>query len=304
MRRTALLMALLLSVFSLALAQGYKGQGRAAGLVTDEAGNPLEGVKVKLFSVKAQSGFETTTNAKGEWKALYIRGGTWNIDFEKEVYLPKKISAELKEHDRNDRIEIKLVKIEGFVISEALKESVNKGNQLFDEQKYEEAARVFEDIVAKDPNAYILNKNIGNCYFQLQDYELAEQYYLKVLEKEPQNAEIMMLIGNTYSNRKDQVKALEWYGKIDIQKITDPTALFNIATFFFSQSNFEEALKYCRRAVEIQPDSTDALYLTGLVNLSLGNKQEAIAAFESYLKLDPDSEKAAQVRSFLEFLKK
>ena len=304
MRRIALLMTLLLTVLSLALAQGYKGQGKALGVVTDEAGKPLAGVKIKFFSVKAQSGFETTTNAKGEWKALYIRGGTWNIDFEKESYLPKKLAAEFKEFDRNPPVEVKLTRIEGFVILEALKEGVDRGNRLFDEQKYEEAARVFEDLAAKDPNAYILHKNIGNCYFQLQNYELAEQHYLQVLDKEPDNAEIMMLIGNTYSNRSDQAKALEWYGKIDILKITDTTALFNIANSLFSRSNFEEALKYGRRALELQPDSTDALYLTGLVSLNLGNKQEAIGAFERYLKLDPDSEKAAQVRSFLEFLKK
>jgi tetratricopeptide (TPR) repeat protein len=289
---------------SLALAQGYKGQGRVSGIVTDEGGKPLEGVTVKLLSVKAQSGFETKTNAEGEWKALYVRGGTWEIDFEKEVYLPKKISVDIKEHDRNPRIEIRLVKMEGFVISESLKARVNEGNQLFDAQKYEEAAQVFERIVAEDPNALILNKNIGNCYFQLQKYDLAEQSYLKVLEKEPENAEIMMLIGNTYSNRGDQAKALEWYGKIDIQKITDPTALFNIASSFFSQSSFAEALKYSRRAVEIKPDSTDALYLTGLICLNLGSKAEAIDAFEGYLKLDADSERARQVRSFLEILKK
>jgi len=288
----------------LALAQGYKGQGRVSGIVTDEGGKPLEGVTVKLLSVKAQSGFETKTNAKGEWKAVYVRGGTWEIDFEKEVYLPKKISVDIKEHDRNPRIEIRLVKMEGFVISESLKARVNEGNQLFDAQKYEEAAQVFEQIVAEDPNAVILNKNIGNCYFQLQKYDLAEQSYLKVLEKEPENAEIMMLIGNTYSNRGDQAKALEWYGKIDIQKITDPTALFNIASSFFSQSSFAEALKYSRRAVEIKPDSTDALYLTGLICLNLGSKAEAIDAFEGYLKLDADSERARQVRSFLEILKK
>src|SRR4030042_5904993 len=114
MRRTAILTALLLSAFSLALAQGYKGQGRASGLVTDEAGNPLEGVKVKLFSVKAQSGFETTTNAKGEWKAYYIRGGVWNIDFEKESYVPKKLAAEFKEFDRNPPVEVKMARIEGL----------------------------------------------------------------------------------------------------------------------------------------------------------------------------------------------
>lgn len=304
MRRSVLLLALVLSAVSLARAQGYMGQGRVNGIVTDEAGQPLEGVKVKLFSVKAHAGFETSTNAKGEWKAVHIRGGTWNIDFEKGSYYPKMISVELQENARNSRIEIELAKMEGFVVSDSLKERVNDGNRLFDEGKYEEAARIFEDLAAQDPNAYILYKNAGNCYFSLQRYEAAEQSYLRVLEREPDNAEIIMLVGNTYSNRGDQAKALEWYGKIDIGKITDPTALFNIASSFFAQSNFSEALKYARRSVELQPASPDALHLAGLINLNLGEKAAAIDAFERYLKLDPDSERAAQVRGFLEFLKK
>jgi tetratricopeptide (TPR) repeat protein len=304
MRRPFLLTALILSAISLAWAQGYMGQGRVSGVVTDAAGRPLEGVKIKLFSIKAHAGFETSTNAKGEWKAVYIRGGVWNIDFEKEAYYPKKISVELQENARNSRIEIELAKMEGFVVSDTLKDGVNEGNRLFDERKFEEAARIFEGLAAQDPNAYILFKNVGNCYFELQRYDVAEQAYLRVLEKDPGNAEIIMLIGNTYSNRGDQAKALEWYGKIDIGKIIDPTALFNIASSFFAQSNFAEALKYARRAVELQPGSTDALHLAGLINLNLGDKAAAIEAFERYLKLDPDSERAGQVRSFLEFLKK
>jgi len=36
----------------------------------------------------------------------------------------------------------------------------------------------------------------------------------------------------------------------------------------------------------------------------LGKNAEAIPPFEDYLKCDPDSPRAAQVKSFLEFLKK
>lgn len=304
MRRAAVLIVVFLSAYTLAVAQGYKGQGRATGVVIDETGRPLADVTIKLFSVKGQSGFEAKTNAKGEWRALYIRGGTWNIDFEKEGYMPRKLSVEFKEYDRNPPVEVRLERVEGLVVLEALKEGVDRGNRLFDEQRYAEAARVFEELVANDANAYMFNKNIGNCHFQLQDYEKAEEHYLKVLDKEPDNAEIMMLIGNTYANRDDQAKALEWYGKIDVQAITDPTALFNIANSLFSRSEFEEALKYCRRGLEIQPESTDILHLTGLINLSLGKNQEAVAAFEKYLKLDDSSGRAGQVRNFLEFLKK
>ncbi len=304
MHRIVLFLSLFLSILLPGAAQGYKGQGRAAGVVTDAQKKPLPGVTVKLFSLKGQSGFETVTDAGGEWRAAYIRGGGWNLDFEKEGYIPKKIVVELKDYARNPRIEVSLERIEGFVVLEALKEGVDSGNKLFDEGKFEEAAKLFEGLVAEDPNAYILYKNIGNCYFQLQRYDLAEESYLKVLAKEADNAEVMMLIGNTYSNRQDPAKALEWYGKIDIAKIIDPTVLFNISTAFFSQSNFAEALKYSQRAVEINPGSTDALYLTGLISLNLGNREQAIGAFERYLKLDSASERAAQVRSFLEFLKK
>ena len=304
MRKSALLVAFLLAAFCLAQAQAYKGQGKASGVVTDEQGNPLADVRVVLFSVRSQSGFETMTDARGEWKAPYIRGGPWNLDFEKEGYLTKKLAAEFKEFARNPPVEVKLVKIEGLIVSDALKESVNQGNRLFDEGKYEEAAQVFADLVAADENAYALNKNIGNCWFALQKYELAEMHYLKVLEKEPENAEIMMLIGNAYSNRGDQAAAQGWYGKIDIGKITDATALFNIANSHFSRSDFEEALKYCRRALEIQPDSTDVLYLAGLINLSLGRNEDSIALFERYLQADGESARADQVRSFLDFLRK
>ena len=47
--------ALCLFLSSAALfSQSYKGQGRMTGVVTDQAGKPLEGVKVKLFSLKGK----------------------------------------------------------------------------------------------------------------------------------------------------------------------------------------------------------------------------------------------------------
>jgi len=299
--------AFVLVVFSLAgaaLAQGYKGQGRFSGTVADTEGNPLEGVKVKLFCVRGQSGFETETDKEGEWKASYVRGGPWNIDFEKPGYMPKKISAEIKEFDKNRPIEVKLEKIEGLAITDTIKAELVKGNALFDEGKYEEAIAAYQNILTASPEAYIIFKNIGNCYFQMQKYPEAEAAYQRILEKDPQNAEAMLLIGNSYANRGDNDKAMEWYNKIDFEKISDPMVLYNIGSTLYSQSKLDLALKYYKRAVELQTDFIDAIYKQGLVHLAMNNTAEAIAAFESYLKLDAESERAGQVKGFLEFLKK
>ena len=304
MRKAVFIVTLILLASTIVLSQAYKGKGKVKGYVFDEEGNPLQEVKVKLYSLKAQSGFETVTDADGRWKAYWIRGGTWNIDFEKIGYKPKKMSAEIKEWSKNPDMEIKMEKIEGSVITEELKENLREGNELFNEEKYEEALESYKSIIEEFPDAYVIHKNIGNCYFQMEKYNLAEEYYRMVLEKDSSNNEVKLLIGNTYANRGKSDKALEWYSKIEFDKIDDPIVLYNIGTNFYNISKFEDALKYYKRAVEIQDDFLDGLYQLGLAHLTLGNNQEAIDVFEDYLEHDSDSEKASQVRGFVEFLKK
>jgi Tfp pilus assembly protein PilF len=304
MKKILLAALVLLLGAGLVLSQSYRGQGRLRGKVMDETGKPLEGVKVKLFSVKGQSGFELATNAEGEWSANYIRGGGYNIDFMKPGYEPKSISTSIPEQTNNPPVEVKLKKAPGLMITDELKAALEAGNKLFGEKKFEEASKVYEDIIAKNPDAYILYKNVGNCHFELQQYDLAEAAYQKVLEKEPENADIIVLIGNCYANRDQADKAMEWYGKIDFEKINDPTVLFNIGSGFTKQSKFEDALKYYKRSVEVQKDFLDGLYQLGLTYLALGRNPEAIGPFEDYLKIDASSPRAGQVKSFLEFLKK
>lgn len=296
-------LSLFVFIFGL-LAQEHKGQGRLVGYVFDEQGNPLEGVKVKLFSLRTQSGFEVFTDKSGKWTAAWIRGGGWNIDFEKIGYLPRKISVEVQEFGRNPEIKINLKKAEGLLVTDELKNLLQKGNDLFDQKKYDEAIAIYQEILQKHPDAYIIYKNIGNCYFNQEKYDEAEAAYLKILEKDPWNVDAIILIGNTYANRGQSEKAMDWYNKIEFKKIEDPIVLYNLGTHFYNNSKFEEALKFYQRAVELQKDFLDALYQLGLTYLTLNKSSEAIQTFENYLKLDTDSTRAGQVKSFLEYLRK
>ena len=299
-----LLLVLVLSVHSFSLGQGYKGQGKIKGVVTDQVGNPVEGVKIKMYSQRAASGFEVTSDADGKWRAFYIRGGPYDIELEKTGYMPKKLNLTISEYNANPDVEFVLDKIEGMVLTEDVMKELETGNALYEQEKFEEAINAYQAIVEKFPDAYIVFRNIGNCYFLLEDYERAEEFYLKILEKEPDDHEAMLSIGNTYANRGQNDKALEWYNKINFENISDPLVLFNIGSNFYTQGQHQEALKYYRKAVELKPDFLDALYQLGLVNLTLGNNQEAIQVFTEYLKYDDESGRADQVRNFIEFLKK
>lgn len=299
-----LLLVLVLFVHSFSLDQGYKGQGKIKGVVTDQNGNPVEGVKIKMYSQRAASGFEVTTDSDGKWRAFYIRGGPYDIELEKTGYMPKKMNLSISEYNVNPDTDFVLEKIEGMILTEDLIKELETGNALYEQEKFEEAIDAYQAIMEKFPDAYILYRNIGNCYFRMEDYERAEEFYLKILEKEPDDHEAMLSIGNTYTNRQQNDKALEWYNKIDFENISDPMVLFNIGSNFYTQGQHQEALKYYRKAVELRPDFLDALYQLGLVNLTLGNNQEAIQIFTEYLKYDDESGRADQVRNFIEFLKK
>lgn len=304
MKKVLILLIVMSFLAGSLLAQVYKGKGRVFGVVTDEQGNPLEGVTVKLFFVKGEEGFSVKTDKDGKWMAAWIRGGQWNIDFEKIGYAPKKIAIELQEFKKNPEIKIALVKVEGLVVTDEIKEMLEKGNQLFDAQKYDEARAVYEEILTKFPDAYPIWKNVGNCYFAQEKYAEAEQAYQKILEKDPNNADAMVAIGNTFLNRGDKDKAFEWYGKVNVDKITDPVVIYNVGTMYYNNSRFSEALVYYQKAVEKQKNFTDALYQLGLTYLNLQKNQEAINAFEEYLKIDSESPRAEQVRAFLAYLKK
>lgn len=295
-----LVMSLLALAFPrFSLAQGYQGKGRIRGFVYDESGQPLEKVKVKLFCLKASSGFSTETDKNGEWKALWIRGGKWNIDFEKIGYEPKKISVEVNEWGKNPDIEIKMKKIEGLIVTDEIKDALEKGNTLFDEKKYEEAIKIFEDILQQEPEAFIINLNIGHCYFQMEKYEKAIEYYQKVLDRQPENKNAMLGLGNAYLNMGKKEEALAWYSKIKFEDIDDPIVLYNMGNSFYENSMYEESLKYYERAVKLQDDFLDARYRLGLAYITLGKNEEALREFETYLKYDADSERASQVKGFI-----
>jgi tetratricopeptide (TPR) repeat protein len=304
MKRSIFIFVLILLFTVSSFPQDYMGKARTQGIVLDEEGNPIEGVRIKLTWVKTNSSLEKTTDSKGEWRASWIRGGDWNIDFEKMGYVPKNISTNFTEVGKNPTITITMEKAEEVFISDVLKEDFDKGLTLYDEAKYTEAIEVFQGILDGYPDAYMMNMNIGDCYFKLEDYDQAETYYLKHLEFEPDNHDVIIAIGNCYGNRGDNETALEWYKKIDMDDIKSPVVLYNIGVFFYNSSQFDDAMMYFKKALEIKEDSLDALYQLALAYLALGNRDAALAEFEKYLTFDRDSERADQVRGFIEYLKK
>ncbi len=301
MKKISMFIIIVSIIFIPVFSQIYKGKGKMRGIVSDENGNPIAGVKVKLFNLKAQGGYDTKTNKKGIWKAFFIRGGQWYVDLIKEGYEMKKITTPVVKESNGKMIEIEttLKKVEGQAMSKNLLKEYEKGNNLYNSKKYKEALTVFNNIVKESPDTYIINLGIGNCYMQLTDYDKAIDSYKKVIAKEPKHIDAIIAIGNCYSNKKDSKTALIWYAKIDATKIKDAVVLYNIGVFNFNASKSKEAVKFFKLALKTDDKYLDAYYQLGLSYIGLAKMKEAIAVFKKYLIIDKDSARSKGVKQMI-----
>jgi len=304
MKKFLLITLCALTATSLLPAQEWKGQGRLPGIVLDEQGRPIEGVRVKLSCPKWGGGFDTKTDKDGKWLGAWMRTGLWNIDFDKIGYTPLHKSLQMNQFEKYKEMKVVMKKVEGLVVSDDMKKDLTAANDLFDKKDYGAAIDAYKAFLVKYPDAYFIWRNIGNSYFLQEKYDEAEAAYKQILTKEPNDVEANISIGNCYANRKNTEAAMEWYGKVALEKITDSNLLYSVGLAYFKTSRLEDARDYFEKAVELDETQTDALYQLGITYTALQNKEKAIATFEKYLKAGPDSERAGQVKGFLDYLKK
>jgi Tfp pilus assembly protein PilF/5-hydroxyisourate hydrolase-like protein (transthyretin family) len=315
MKRLALPLTILLILFTPALLTSQvRGQARMLGIVLDEeTGQPIEGVTVKAYFKDTDTSITPSpvTGKDGRWKALYIRGGMWSLEFQKPGYVPQKIShrvvppSDLFEIGAKvPELEVRLKKIQGVVVrSDALKD-LEKGDALYNEKKYQEAVAAYETILEKNPDLQFIKKNIGDCYFAMQNYEKAVECYLQVNEKQPDRGDIFIAIANAYNNWGKPDQAIEWYKKVPVSGIRDINSAFNTGVVFANSGNQADALKYFQKAVEIDPQFADGYYQLGLCQVALGANAEAVAALNKFIELAPDSPDAPTAKAIIDTLAK
>jgi tetratricopeptide (TPR) repeat protein len=287
------------------------GKGKMSGTVMDkETGQPLEGVTVKLFFPEVNQFHKPfpKTDKEGKWKALYVRKGLWNLDFEKSGYEPKKISffVDPSPGTKNPSLDVALKKMEGPAVADTVVKEIESAKTLIVEKHYDKALKKLHEIVEthkEDPGIDIVYLYVGNCYGAKNDYGKAIEYYKKSLDKFPRHKDLLLSIGNAYNNLKDYPKAMEYFKKLSIDDIGNTDTLYNIGAIAYNDGDFETSAKYFKKATEINPQFADAFYQLGMTLTGLNKQQEAIAALEKFIELAPDSPNAATAKAVIDAFK-
>lgn len=197
------------------LAQEPMGKGRINGNVVDENGHPLEAVLIVVESLKYTTKLQDYSNKKGNFAVAGMGTGNWRITASKQGYTGSYIDMNIRQLRRNPPITFTLKKITGPETLAADEDSLrlyDKGDILIKEERYDEALRIFKELLAKYPEIYQVHLNIGTCYLKKGEFDKAEAEFKLVLDKTLEKP------GDYKKDSQVSLRAFAGIGEVYIQK--------------------------------------------------------------------------------------
>ncbi len=126
-----------------------------------------------------------------------------------------------------------------------------KGISLMADEKMEDAARAFEDVLRIDPGHVDSLLKLGYTRFHMTDLAGAMDAYNKVHEIDVTNADAWNLKSLIYYRQKNYEKALECVEKAIESNPTDGMSWYNKACYHSLLNHIPEAIEALKRSIEI-----------------------------------------------------
>jgi tetratricopeptide (TPR) repeat protein len=299
-------------------AQEQLGKGRITGTVVDENGQPLEGVLVSVESLESKTKLQSNSDKKGRFAVAGMGTGQWRVTVSKEGYLSSYLDIPVRQLSRNPPLTFTLKKMKGYSGLKTDEESfqlLDKGNLLLEEEKYDEAAGVFEELLIKYPEIYQIHLNIGTCYFKKGELDKAEEEFQVVLDKTIETH------GDYKKDKGTSLRAFTGLGEIYLQKEKfgtaqeyftqaldispeDETSAYNVGEVYFSNQKIDEAIEYFELAIKINKEWSKPYLKLGYAYLNKGDFDKSLEYFQKFIEIDPESSQAPNVKNIIATIEK
>ncbi len=296
----------LLAITTRLSAQDWHGGGRIAGKVVDDAGKPVANAVVKLRLTQADNtGPDVKTNKNGEFSALSLRGGTWNIDVEAPGYSVQRISVTLPAGEgRTPPVEIRLKKDVAGAQQKELQGLLATGDELYKQGDFAGARAEYQKVLAARPDLVMVHRSIALTYGREHDYADALKELDTVLEKEPNDNALLQLAADAALQLGQGDRAAGYLSKMDMSTVNDPAPFVNVAIAALNKNQPNVAVQILDPMVNKFPQAPDPYYFRALAELQLQQMDKAKPDLEKFISLaPPDSKEAQQAKEMLSQIK-
>ena len=309
------------SVVALAIAAAVpasaQNNARVFGVITDAAGQPVEGVTITLvYEGGLARSYEVTTNAEGEYLQMGLVRGPYTLTAIKEGTGINRAAIQLTAGQQLEQ-DLTLRTLEEVYrdsVSEeeraaldaraATTDAFDQGLAAARGGDLRAAVTLFRTALETTPDCVECQRNLGLVLGQLGAWDEAEAALREALALDPDNPATYEGLASIYNAQRRFDDAAE--ASAAATRLSggggggdDPTAVFDQGLIFWNSGRLDEARQQFERTLQLDPNHGEAHYWLGMANLNAGQMAEAAAEFRIYLDREPNGRFAAQATGIL-----
>ena len=278
--------------------------GVIKGQVLDDAGLPLEGVKIRLVNVDRGREVVLTTGKDGRFYRRGLQAVEYKMTVEKDGYQSINDAVKLVAGtDRNFDFKLAKAAAGGSKEFQAGVAAFNAGN-------FDQAVTQFQAAIAQAPAVPALHVNLALAYFRLNRQADAVASLEQAAALGPGDAAIQYQLGSAYVDMQAYDKAVAALQRglatrPDLAK--DPLAAEATATLgavYFAQGKVPEAEAEFQRVLTATPKHAAATLGMAKVFFSRNEVPKALEWFERVVADHPGTPEATQAATFIKELRK
>jgi predicted O-linked N-acetylglucosamine transferase (SPINDLY family) len=164
-----------------------------------------------------------------------------------------------------------------------------KAVALHKDGRFEEAARVYREILSEAPRDFDAHHLLGVIALQRGRFDVAQRLINAALSVNPHDVTAMGNLGTSYMRDGQLGSALQWF-EIALKLQPDSLmALTNVGTALHNMGRNSNAIPILRKAYAISGDSYQICNILGACLIKNGEAREAAELFEAATRADPNN---------------
>jgi len=181
------------------------------------------------------------------------------------------------------------------------KEKIDKGIYFHDQGKYDEAIKIYKEVLALNPDNVMALHEIAYSYFVFGDLKASLSYALKGLQY---NSDLLgqfsFMAGNCLDDLGKPRDAIKFYTNA-IKYIPDENMVYyNLGVTYFKLKHTDEAQKNFLKSLELDIHHASSHLALAKIYMQKGEQIPALLLLTRFLILEPNSQRSVETLALLE----
>jgi tetratricopeptide (TPR) repeat protein len=280
-------------------------------MVRTEDGQPIKGATVTAENPNIAQSFTATTDDKGRFVMIGLRGGQWRFVSQAPGFTPEGAVASIRMGTPNAPITFALKRAGnayfgalGGLAAKDIQEGLSRADALFEERQWDDAIEAYREVLADAPALGVVHLQIATAYRFKKDYAAAVAAYGELLKAEPSNEKALVGIASTERERGDLDAAERTLMAAVEASAAGRDVLYALADLKLEKGELDLAGDYYQKAANADPAWGKPIYMLGMGALKKGDTSLAAKLLQQVVAVDPVSAEAVLAQTTLDTLKK